>query len=152
MYRSSEISLLEKFLTGDGAEPIENSFTMSIFTGEDDLTVLAKGSFGYAVQIHLDTVGAAHFSQRLHFSPARVDLRKLLKKRFFPLFLRHIIDSFFCQLTVATPCTWAVVPSGNVIIGLLGSTWIKETVPSGFVIVCNTVGYCDNCYKKRAIE
>lgn len=45
-------------------------------------------------------------------------------------------------LTVATPWTCAVVPSGKVMIGLLGSTWIMETVPSAFVIVCKTaVGY-----------
>lgn len=56
------------------------------------------------------------------------------------------------QLTVATPWTWAVVPSGNVIIGLLGSTWMIDTVPSGFVIVCKTaVGYWAVIYniKKR---
>ncbi len=44
------------------------------------------------------------------------------------------------QLTVATPCTWAVVPSGNVIIGLFGSTWMMETVPSGLLIVWSTAG------------
>lgn len=45
--------------------------------------------------------------------------------------------------TVARPCTCAVVPSGNVIIGLLGSTWTILTVPSGLVIVCKTAGV--NC-------
>ena len=32
------------------------------------------------------------------------------------------------RLTVATPWTWAVVPSGNVMMGLLGSTWKNELV------------------------
>lgn len=46
-------------------------------------------------------------------------------------------------LTVAIPWTWAVVPSGRVIMGLFGSTWTMLTVPSGLVIVCRTVGaYC----------
>lgn len=33
-------SLLEQLLAGDGAEPIENCFTVSVFPGKDDLTIL----------------------------------------------------------------------------------------------------------------
>lgn len=75
MYK--RISLLEKFLTGDGAEPIENSFTMSILAGENNLTVLAQGSLGNTIQIHRDTgtIRTAYFSEGLHFSLTRVNLK-----------------------------------------------------------------------------
>lgn len=50
----------------------------------------------------------------------------------------YYLDSMdFKQLTVAIPWTWAVVPSGSVIIWLLGSTCIIETVPSAFWMECN---------------
>lgn len=70
-----------------------------------------------------------------------ISSRNSLKKDLYRFFFILNIYSFE-KLTVATPCTWAVVPSGKVIIGVLGSTCIIETVPSGLVIVCNTVvGY-----------
>ena len=50
-------------------------------------------------------------------------------------------------LTVVTPCTCAWVPSGRVMTGLLGSTWMMLTVPSGLLMVCTTVcEYCDGTF------
>lgn len=58
----------------------------------------------------------------------------------------YIIILFFflytVPLTVATPCTCAVVPSGSVMMGLLGSTCMKETVPSAFCDNMVCVVYC----------
>lgn len=56
--------------------------------------------------------------------------------------VKKLIANNVPQFTVATPCTCAVVPSGNVIIdglfvSVLGSTWISENVPSP--LVCKTV-------------
>lgn len=48
--------------------------------------------------------------------------------------LMNVCVSF--KLT-ATPCTCAVVPSGNVIMELFGSMWIMDSVPSAFCIVCS---------------
>ncbi len=45
--------------------------------------------------------------------------------------------------------TWACVPSGRVMTGLLGSTWTMETVPSGLEMVCTTPEmYCPTCQAK----
>ena len=62
------------------------------------------------------------------------------------------LNLFKAQQTVATPWTCAVVPSGSVIIDglfvkVLGSTWIRENVPSPFV--CRTVWYWNCKFKKK---
>ena len=42
------------------------------------------------------------------------------------------------QRIIRKVVTWAWVPSGRVMTGLLGSTWTMETVPSGLEMVCTT--------------
>lgn len=55
--------------------------------------------------------------------------------QFCPCYKRDLIR---VDKGILTTC--AVVPSGSVMMGLLGSTWISDTVPSGFVMVCSTAG------------
>lgn len=73
--------------------------------------------------------------------PLNIKLAKLQLSHNLQICIRSVIKSTKRQrntLTWATPCTCAVVPSGSWMTGLLGSTWMIETVPSGLLMVCTT--------------
>ena len=54
----------------------------------------------------------------------------------------------YSELTCKLSIIFSIwVPSGRVMTGLLGSTWMMLTVPSGLLMVCTTVcEYCDGTF------
>lgn len=111
--------------------------TISIFICDYQLAILCERLW----QVDLHVFGLTVHLHCMHGCSITLSMKL---KKWKGLKTCFELKEWILTLTVATPCTCAVVPSGKVMIeGLfvkvLGSTCIKEYVPSP--LVCKTVWY-----------
>lgn len=116
---------------------LDDSLTIAIFIRDYQLAILRER----LRKVNLHVLRLAVHLHCMHCRSITLSMKLQEKKKLKTCFE---LTQAILTLTVATPCTCAVVPSGNVIIeglfvNVLGSTCIKEYVPSP--LVCKTVWY-----------